>query len=383
MNSFIFILGKNPELSSAEIVAYMDARDVPFSIEDSSDEFLVISAPYVPDSMASDLGGMLKFGEVLGSASKKEDLLGALESANWGKVDMPSKPLFAVSSYGAGDPGAFEKSAKESLRQAGIKAGMLSHTATSITHTEIVRRKLYGRELLLCKAEKFWLGRMLTAHDPYEFKKRDVGRPVQRAELSMPPRLSRIMLNLSGKPGRVLDPFCGLGTVLQEAATMGFEAHGSDVDNAIVSGCVKDMEWFSKAYKTKHAPEVRLADARNLPWSDGHFDAIVTEPVLGPVMKRFPKTRQAEAIVRKLTPLYRDSIKEMIRILKKRGRLVMTSPMFRVHNMINRIDVAKIAAQHGADEIDVLGDRLKHAFPLTDFEPQHMTLREVHVFQKR
>jgi len=381
MRQFIFILGKNPELSAAEIAAYLDARDVRFEVVDSERELLIVSIDGVPDGMASDLGGTLKFGEVLSSADEKEQLADALASVDWTGMDFPDKPLFTVSSYGAGHPKAFMDAAKKSLRSAGIKAGMLSHTAAAITHTEVVRRRLYGRELLFCKTGRFWLGRTLAAHDPYEFQKRDIGRPVQRTELSMPPRLARILLNLSGKPGRVLDPFCGLGTVLQEAAMLGFEAHGSDVDHAIVEGCVKDMEWFSKAF-SKPAPQVKAADARNLSWSDGHFDAVVTEPVLGPVLKRFPKVAQAESITRKLTPLYRDSMKEMLRVIKRGGRLAMTSPLFRVHNVVNRIDVAKIAKEFGATEVDVLGERLTHAFPLTDFEPEHMTLREVHVFQK-
>jgi tRNA G10 N-methylase Trm11 len=384
MPEFIFVLGKNAELSTAEITSYLDARRVWFSICDRTDEFLVVSAGGLPETMHSDLGGTLKSGEILACAGSKEDILEFLDSVGWEKLaaGLPDKPLFTVSSYGAGHAGELMKRVKKNLKAVGIRAGMLTNKGLAASHTEVVRRGLAGREFLLCKGERFWLGRTVAAHDPFEFRKRDVGRPAQRVELSMPPRLARIMLNLSGRPGEVLDPFCGLGTVLQEAALLGFRAHGSDVDSGIVGKAVENMEWLKNNCQIKNPPEVERADARNLPWPDGRFDAVVTEPVLGPALKSYPKARQAEAIVRKLGPLYRDSLKEMLRVLKTKGRMVMTSPMFRVHGEVHRLDVGGMARELGAGEIDVLEGKIPHRFPLTDFEPRHRTLREVHIIEK-
>lgn len=384
MPEYMFILGKNPELSMAEIVSYLDSRGIEFSMEDHARDFLVITAENLPKTAPSDLGGILKFGEVLSSYETRDDLLNSLESLDWEKITkgLPDKPLFAVSSYDAGHAEEFMQKIKKNLKAMDIKAGMLSHKSLTVSHTEIIRRCLERREFLFCRGKRWWLGRTLSAHNPFEFQKRDVNRPQQRIKLSMPPRLARIMLNISGKPGRVLDPFCGLGTVLQEAALLGFEAHGSDVDEEIVEKCKQNMDWFKKRYKIKKLPEIRRADARNLPWPDGHFDAVVTEPVLGPTLKKYPKARQAEAIIRKLEPLYKESFKEMVRVLKKGRRLVLTSPMFRVHNQIYRLRIEDLAKDLEAKEIDPLEGRLPHTFPLTDFEPRHRTLREIHVIEK-
>lgn len=39
------------------------------------------------------------------------------------------------------------------------------------------------------------------------------------------------MINISGiKEGVLLDPFCGIGSILQEAVLMGFDIRGVDID---------------------------------------------------------------------------------------------------------------------------------------------------------
>lgn len=67
---------------------------------------------------------------------------------------------------------------------------------------------------------------------------RDYGRPARDARVGMlPPKLAQIMLNLSvkdEKSGTVLDPFCGTGVLLQEAALAGFDFIGSDIEPRMV-----------------------------------------------------------------------------------------------------------------------------------------------------
>src|SRR5690606_4224587 len=63
--------------------------------------------------------------------------------------------------------------------------------------------------------------------------RRDQGRPKRDAFVGMlPPKLALLMLNLAAggldpeKSHRVLDPFCGTGVVLQEAALQGYSVYG-------------------------------------------------------------------------------------------------------------------------------------------------------------
>ena len=94
--------------------------------------------------------------------------------------------------------------------------------APQLSHVEVIKKNLVENksEVLLCIGkEETWVGTTVAVHNPFEFQKRDVCKPNQRRIFAMPPRIARIMVNLSAcTPGKVLlDPFCGVGTILQEA----------------------------------------------------------------------------------------------------------------------------------------------------------------------
>lgn len=89
-----------------------------------------------------------------------------------------------------------------------------------VTHLVVVARPegwLLGERV--SRADRGW-----TGHEQ---------RPHQYSS-SLPPRLARALVNLVARPGeRLLDPCCGVGTVLAEAAAIGIDACGWD-DNARV-----------------------------------------------------------------------------------------------------------------------------------------------------
>ena len=62
----------------------------------------------------------------------------------------------------------------------------------------------------------------------------------------MPPRLARMMVNLSactaGKT--LLDPFCGVGTILQEALLEKAMVVGMDVNPWCVKAATENLEWL-------------------------------------------------------------------------------------------------------------------------------------------
>lgn len=72
-----------------------------------------------------------------------------------------------------------------------------------------------------------------------------------------------------GRPGVLLDPCCGTGTILTEAAA-GWSATGGDIDEAAVSGA---------AVNTGAA--VVVLDARRLPFSDDAARAVATNLPFG------------------------------------------------------------------------------------------------------
>jgi tRNA (guanine10-N2)-dimethyltransferase len=72
----------------------------------------------------------------------------------------------------------------------------------------------------------------------------------------------------------VLDPFCGTGSSLIEAAYIGCRALGVDAQRRMVLGCRKNLHHFNIT-----AEGLVLADARHLPFTK--VDCIVTDPPYG------------------------------------------------------------------------------------------------------
>ena len=65
----------------------------------------------------------------------------------------------------------------------------------------------------------------------------------------MPPRLARMMVNLSscGKGKVLLDPFCGVGTILQEALLEGASVIGTDANAWCVKASEENLDWLARS----------------------------------------------------------------------------------------------------------------------------------------
>lgn len=106
---------------------------------------------------------------------------------------------------------------------------------------------------------------------------RFTARPPRRrpfwSSLATEPRLARFMVNLSAAPpgGSVLDPCCGTGSILVEAALLGYHVHGSDISERSVTGSRRNLA------EAGLDAEVRQLDARQLDRWGRQFDAVVSD----------------------------------------------------------------------------------------------------------
>jgi tRNA (guanine10-N2)-dimethyltransferase len=93
---------------------------------------------------------------------------------------------------------------------------------------------------------------------------------------AMPSKLARCMVNLAhAKPGNlVLDPFCGTGSTLIEAAFISCHVLGADAQRRMIKGCRKNLRHFGI-----DPNGLVMADARRLPFT--HADCVVTDPPYG------------------------------------------------------------------------------------------------------
>ena len=163
------------------------------------------------------------------------------------------------------------------------------------------------------------------------FGERDFGRPYQDPTVTLGPRLARVLVNLCGlsKGRTILDPFCGLGTILQEAMIAGYNAVGIELSGQGVIKCRKNLEWMKKQFQIspKLSYYVTRADTsriekENMP----KIDAIATEPILIPKLEKNPTAGEAGQIVRTAKENYEDAFRAFSRILEKNGKVSIVVP---------------------------------------------------------
>ena len=114
--------------------------------------------------------------------------------------------------------------------------------------------------------ERIWFGKLISESDGQWIAHSK--RPHVTSN-SLPTRLARAIVNLSASPGdRLLDPCCGTGTIILEAAQMGLNAVGYDINVRMVGAARKNLLHFGLS------AEVQLGDARLI---SGQYDAVVTD----------------------------------------------------------------------------------------------------------
>jgi len=396
MNRFIFIPGKNAELSLAELVSWFDSNSIYFRAEEIGKGFIAAEAEKAPE--ANDLGGMVKICKLLESFDKEPLLHPGSIFDNISIKDLPKSKLFGLSVYPNSKKNnrffnSFASALKKNLREQGINSKFMPvpKERSALTHVEVINKKL--EEIVVCIGrKKIHVAKTVSVHNPFEFQKRDIGRPEQRPMFSIPPRLARIMINLTQTRMEgeriLLDPFCGMGTILQEASLMGFDIFGTDIDESCVLSAIENLYWLSKDYSLSLSDldkKIMKLDATKLSrvFQPKSIDAIVTEPNLGPPLKIAPDENKAEGILRGLKPLYEKSLKQFSTILKSEGRICMVLPRFEFDEHFAHPEAEKLAARAGLRPVDILKKyNLPHSFPYVDKEERHKTIREIWVLEK-
>jgi len=298
---FAFIFGKNWMLSLAELISYFEKEGVEWSFVDLTKKALMVEAEIWPE-MIDELGGTLKIVQI----DKWFDFVDLNKQDFGDYVDWP------ISVYGSH---LLFKDVKKRFKRF-PKDGVISHT-------DLIKKKI--REVCLIFGMKTcYFGETIAVSNPYDFKKRDESRPVQRHELAIAPSRARILVNLSQARESIMDPFCGIGTIGQEALLAGIpKIFLSDIDKRAVEWSKRNMEWAKKAFKKKGSVIIETKDARNLM---GSVEAIATEPDLGPRLQYRISEVDAKQIIGYLTDLYRAFFRSAHGVLNTGGRIAIVLP---------------------------------------------------------
>jgi tRNA G10 N-methylase Trm11 len=88
------------------------------------------------------------------------------------------------------------------------------------------------------------------------------------------------MADEQAKTLRLLDPFCGTGVVLQEAALLGYQVYGTDLADKMIDYTRANLDWLAQTHHINIQADLHQADARTAQWQQP-LDIIACESYLG------------------------------------------------------------------------------------------------------
>lgn len=228
-------------------------------------------------------------------------------------------------------------SIKKELKTTGASVRVISGKSPRLSSVQVATNHLLdtGKELvILVEKEGFRLGITKAVQDFKSWSRRDFGRPARDAKSGMlPPKLARLLVNLTAAnplTDTLLDPFCGSGTVLMEAALLGFtRLIGSDISEKAIEDSETNMAWLKQYFPNTSMPDFLIEDAGKLPRDlKDRFHAVATEVFLGEPQSKMPSEKQARAAERELTSLYKGIFEHLFTLARPGTRFAVAFPAF-------------------------------------------------------
>ncbi len=328
---YFFVLGSHPALSLAELEARVAGR-----WQVINDNLALVSqAAELPADLLEYLGGTIKFGHVIGRLAQLDEAAAKMIAEQLLTIAPAEKKIcFGLSNYDrrplSRDLGI---KIKRQLQESGRAVRWVISREAALSSVVVEQNHLLSGvgEEVLWPQNNYWQWGVTMAVQPFKsLSARDYGRPARDDQSGMlPPKVAQIMLNLAGlEPGdSILDPFCGSGTVLQEAALMkAGRIIGLDNSATAVVNSQTNWQWLAARWAVAVEPEIGLADARqaSAELAGQKIDRIVTEPYLGPQRGR----RDFAMITQELNKLYSQALSDWQKIIAPGGRVVMIWPVF-------------------------------------------------------
>ena len=392
---YVAIAGRQPLISLAEIQALYDkaARLVGkklifFEINEDGEENIS------PD--INRLGGSLKLGRFFDIDFNK--LAKFLATAHpEGKITLGISDFSKQKKSGLAKQKSMEL--KRNLARMGRSARVITSNEPEISsataHHNQLGEKAGCFEIFLIDREIYL---SLGTQNITAYTERDQARPARDAKVGMlPPKLAQILINLCGKlpeGARVLDPFCGTGVVLQEAAIMGYVPYGTDLNERMVEYSKKNLSWLFNERNQKRfkiLPDliqkkdqilnaISVGDATSFTW-EGEIDAVAFEGYLGAPMSKPPVDIKFKTEKAKCREIAIGFLKNITPQIKSGTSVVMALPAWLREN-------GKYAGLNILDEIQEMGYNFEKFQDLSQsdllyYREGQIVAREIIVIRKR
>ena len=340
---FFLLSGENETLPAAELSAILEAENFSFRIEEKLDQVVRLEA---------DIESILSVHQRSAYTMMSALELFSCDVQEAAITEMANNTDFTTI-LNAGESFVVRiKRVKEHAPQMGtvpLESKLGKIILSKVPEAKVNLKKPDKTFLGILTSNLLIFGLKLTEIQPKTYSER---RPRKRPFFhpsAMPSKLARCMVNLScAKTGSLLlDPFCGTGSVIIEAAFVGCRVLGLDIQRRMAMGCRRNLNHF------EISPEgIVIADSRKLPLA--RLDCLVTDPPYG----------RSASTMKSTTKLLVEGVLSSAHPLLRRGqRICIASP--------KTLGIARIGSGLGYKHLG------------SHFAYVHRTLtREIAVFQK-
>ncbi|WP_297509777.1 TIGR01177 family methyltransferase [Thermococcus sp.] len=292
---YVEILGNFPEMAQDEVKAMLELAGG----EILGRDYLLLKVrgdgrafPYL-----DRLGLAHEYGELIVEAGSIEELLRKAEREEW-----PIRGTFKVDTETMAN-------CRHNVTDLPRKLGAVIHARgfrVNLSRPDTVVRVYCG--------EKLYAGIRLRFFDPKEFEMRKAHRRPFFRPISLHPRVSRALVNLTKAKKELLDPMMGAGGILIEAGLIGLKVYGVDIKPEMVKGAEKNLRHYGiRDYVLKLGDATRLEEF----FPGKRFEAVATDPPYG---------TSATLAGRKRNDLYRAVLRSIYSVLQPGGRLAIAFP---------------------------------------------------------
>lgn len=340
---YFFECGNFTDLSHAELVAVFTSYGIsPDSIKRLSNHILLVESntitPELTERIFNRLGGFIRYGEII------EDLDIFLQP-----YLKQEKVIFGISVLGSSDITLrdIQKLAndiKRNFRSNGISSRFLLPKKNELNAAQLSNNNVLKNGFELCifdSSVKRVYGKTLGIQDVNSFVKRDIDRPSVDFDMGvLPQKLARIMCNLTSlKEGLLWDPFCGSGTVLMEAAILGFDVMGTDIDLRALESANRNIQWLSsEGLIVGNKYNIFQLDIHNVErrlikdLKRTKINCVVCEPFMGPPQRNILGKNSAQMLLEDVKRLY-VSLFSVIESISSSGfKVVLVIPSYKTNS---------------------------------------------------
>lgn len=333
----IYILGRQPAIGLAELES-LYGSDI---LRPIGDYAALVDTDNTVDF--SRIGGALKAGNVLATIDSTDlhvikNQLEHVLSTHIGSL-VEGKFKLGISCYGLDiNPAkinALGLGLKKVIKASGRSIRLIPNPEKTLNSAQVLHNKLtseLGCEILLIRDGMNTIIAQTTAvQDIDAYTLRDRGRPKRDARVGMlPPKLAQTIINIAendpqNTAKRILDPFCGTGVILQEAALMGYQVYGTDLEERMIRYSRDNLNWLADTHKMTFDWYLHQDDATDAMWQQP-IDIVACEGYLGRPFTSVPDREILQETVHDCDVILKKFLRNLHNQIKPGTRICLAVP---------------------------------------------------------